>query len=373
MCAVFCSGASCKYCDFASVQRRWPLSALKGSYASWVCHNILAMSRPTEGAVREMDLVGQLKRAGVVAIFNLQEPGEHDRCGQGLADVTGFAYRPESFVEKGISVHNFGWPDFGVPTASTMLTMVKQMAAELLPERSAGAASLRSVGSGPSGGQDALEAAVAAAAAAVTSTVNQPTAEPAGAGPAASSTIDASVPKVAVHCHAGLGRTGVLIASYLVYALGFDADHAIHLVRLRRPRSIQTRRQVQSVRDLSAYLLHAAEIFPPKQEPAASAQAASSGRRPTAAPRDMSLAGVLQMQRALLVGQAAELLYHIPRLVYVCCARIPAALRSTLAAAGSLSPGQPPHALTELSTAIQPSVDDGVILAEDDQATVGGG
>ena len=42
------------------------------------------------------------------------------------------------------------------------------------------------------------------------------------------------VVQVAVHCHAGLGRTGVLIASYLVYTWRCRPQDAIHFVRSKR-------------------------------------------------------------------------------------------------------------------------------------------
>lgn len=58
---------------------------------------------------------------------------------------------------------------------------------------------------------------------------------------------------VAAHCLAGRGRTGTMLACYLVKQ-GLDAAAAIAQIREQRPGSIETQEQVMAVFDYARYL-----------------------------------------------------------------------------------------------------------------------
>ena len=68
---------------------------------------------------------------------------------------------------------------------------------------------------------------------------------------------------LAIHCEAGMGRTGTFLASWFV-AQGMGADDAIAEIRRLRPGSIETEEQEQAVRDFEVYLAQqqAAEAKP---------------------------------------------------------------------------------------------------------------
>jgi len=57
---------------------------------------------------------------------------------------------------------------------------------------------------------------------------------------------------VAVHCGAGLGRTGVVLAAYFVDG-GLSAQNAISRVRRLRPGSIETEEQAEVIEEFARF------------------------------------------------------------------------------------------------------------------------
>lgn len=167
------------------------LSIFDSLSANWVHQGeLVAMARPSEDFLAL--LIPEMKSRGINTVLNVQELNEHEYCGKILK--SGFTYLPETFMKNQITFYNFPTPDFGCWDEITMLQILK-----------------------------VLEFAATEGA-------------------------------IGVHCHAGLGRTGVICAGYLIFVKGLTSEEAKLLVRKNRPGSLQTRSQLQAVDDFEIYL-----------------------------------------------------------------------------------------------------------------------
>ena len=52
------------------------------------------MQRPSERLIKDFNLYAKFKEENIRTVLNLQEPGEHPFCGDGIMPTVGFSYVP---------------------------------------------------------------------------------------------------------------------------------------------------------------------------------------------------------------------------------------------------------------------------------------
>lgn len=204
-CSLFCGGRRCKFERWSAITRKeQERCAIQGLISNWVGEDLIASQRPSSSLFPKFSLIQQFKAKKVTAVVNLQEKGEHRNCGpDGILTSTGYSYSAnDDLMANGITCYEYPWADMTTPEQDVVLRSIQVMDNHV-----------RSKG------------------------------------------------KVLVHCHAGLGRTGLLIACYYVYRYHMSSWEAIHLVRGSRPGAIQTPHQFKFICSFEQHLWRLSQAF----------------------------------------------------------------------------------------------------------------
>lgn len=108
--------------------------------------------------------------------------------------------------------------------------------------------------------------------------------------------------KILVHCHAGQGRTAIIIGAYLLYAGVTDnVDKAVSLCREGRSKLFKNKYNIVYLQQFGTFLKEVNQLFPTEGE---------------------ELKSILKKQRVVLQGTDSNEHKHLPKLLSECLRRL---------------------------------------------------
>ena len=152
-------GRLCKHENYKNCANPY----IDGLHSELVANIMVGSQRLSDRLINEFNMMQQFKEKGIKAVFNLEEPGEHPYCGDGIIPKIGFSYTPEILMRNRVEYYNMYWKDLSTPSHETTVKIVQLMHKSIIE-----------------GGPERRN-------------------------------------KVLVHCHAGQGRTAIIIGAYLLY------------------------------------------------------------------------------------------------------------------------------------------------------------
>lgn len=196
---IFCGGKACKNENYLQNKKK---NAIEGLHSNWITPKILAMQRPSSKLLKKYSLIQKFKTQKINSIFCLQEPGEHPICGDGIHKKSGLSYLPEEFYKNKINFYNFGWRDHETTDLITLLKIIKTMDLALRGNN-----------------------------------------------------------KIAVHCHAGKGRTGLVICGYLMFKRNVSDLEAVRIFKGKRSGSLKKKSQLESLRKFYQFIRDCKKVY----------------------------------------------------------------------------------------------------------------
>ena len=204
---LFCGGESCKW-ENPHLSKN---SAISGLLADLYFDCVYACQRPSTCLIKEYNLLEVFKRKKIKLIINCQINGEHPYCGpnKGLEEDCGFSYNPSVFISEGIEVLCKGFKDLTPPdTLDFILEIVRRMAYVVKYKKG----------------------------------------------------------RILVHCHAGNGRTGIVLVCFFMYYLNKSYDDALTELRKLRKKGVEKITQEIYCQKFEEYINEIKNFFPNKRQ-----------------------------------------------------------------------------------------------------------
>ena len=203
---ILCGGESCKW-ENPSTHKN---TAIRGLLSDLYYNCVYASQRPSTCLIKDYNLLEVFKQKKIKLIVNCQINGEHPYCGpnKGLEEDCGFSYSPAAFISEGIEVLCKGFQDLTPPdTFDFILEIVRKMA--YIAKYKNG--------------------------------------------------------KILVHCHAGNGRTGIVIVCFFMFYFNKNYDEAITELRKLRKKGVEKIDQEIYCQKFGEYIKQIKNYFPNKR------------------------------------------------------------------------------------------------------------